>query len=265
MPARDMGELQAARSIAHGIDPPVRAAQPVIDCDTLRREGHPRLVQPHRVQRDRTAHRHQKMRPFHQRAIAQRHLDRAFRSGQTHHGLPFQNADAFGLQVPDQQGGKLGVFAAKGTTRLDHRNRGPKPTMRLRHFHPDRPAADDQQMIRALPQGKDCLVGQKRRCLYPHDLRHKGARSGGDHEPPRADHLPPGLNLMWRGKTCKGTDHRAPQPLEPLLTVDRGDFGNDGGDVILDGGVVDLRLNRGDPGKPPPLRLGGLGGGDQRL
>ena len=138
--------------------------------------------------------------------------------------------------------------------------------MRLRHFHANRPAAKDQQMPRRAAQPEQGFIGQKRHLCQPGNCRHHRARSGGDHEPPRADARFARHHLARGNKARGGADHLAAQALEPFLRIVGGDGGDGGGDVILDRGKIDLRFHRGNakaPGLAQRLRPGG--GGDQRL
>ena len=79
-------------------------------------------------------------------------------------------------------------------------------------------------MPRPFQQAKDRLVGQIGHRVDPGNRRDKGARAGRDHEPPRPDQLPTGLDLARGCKAGEGADHGAAKALEPLLAVNRGDL-----------------------------------------
>jgi hypothetical protein len=101
--------------------------------------------------------------------------------------------------------------------------------MRLRHFHADGTAADDDQVIGPLAQVEDRLVGVVRRVPEPRDRRHEGAGPGGDDEAARLDDMGAGLHLGLGDEAGQLADDMDAEVLEPFLAVDGLDRLDDAG------------------------------------
>ena len=191
-----MGELQAAGNVADGVDAPVGGAQLGADLDALAVVGDVGLfeVEPGDVRRP--PGRHQQMRAV--------DLGRPVRARDVHahaglaaffHALDLgllEDGDAFGAKPGDDDRGQFGVVLAEGGKRLDDRDLRAQPAVRLRQFDADRPAADDDQMVRPPAVFEDCLVGEELDRVEAGNGRHHRRRSGRDDEAPRADLDVPG-------------------------------------------------------------------------
>jgi hypothetical protein len=114
--------------------------------------------------------------------------------------------------------------------------------MGLRHFHPDRAAADHDQVFRRRLSFEDRLVGQEGYVVQAGDGGGRGARSRRQHEAARLDRGTAGLHRIGTGETGAGADHLDTQPLEPLHRVVGGDGRDHAVDMVVDPGEVDLRL-----------------------
>jgi hypothetical protein len=165
--ARDMGELQPAGGIAHGIDPLVGGAQRGIDLDAAPVIIDARLFEVELVDIHLTAHGDQQVGAGEaapvlgfdgDRAVAARHGGALAPST-----ISIPSARSF---LQHHRGG-LRVVLAQRLGAFDHRDLRPEAAMRLRHFHPDGTAADDDQVIGTLAQVEDRLVGVVGRVASP--------------------------------------------------------------------------------------------------
>ena len=84
--------------------------------------------------------------------------------------------------------------------------------MRLGELAADRPAADDDQMLRPLGQIEYRLVGQMGHLGQARDRRNRRRRAGRDHNPTGVDPLPARLDLLRPDEAGGGADTRTPRP-----------------------------------------------------
>ena len=168
-----MGELQPARDVADGIDLAVAGAQSVIDLDTRPCAVDPRRLKVQALDIGLAPGGHQKVGAGKDLSGFRDNLDRAVCAPDLGDHRLFADIDAFGLQGIQHDCGGLGVILAQCLQALDHRHFAAQPDMRLRHFHTDGAAADDQQVIGLFTQVKDGLVGVERHRLQTRDRRHK--------------------------------------------------------------------------------------------
>jgi hypothetical protein len=262
---RHMGELQPARCIADGMDPPVGGAQAGIDRDALWAGLDARLGKPQRLGLHPPARRDQQMGAGDGAAVGQMHGHPRAARDPCRSGL-FADRDALGAQRGEHHGRRLGVVAAQRAVGLDHGDRAAKPSVRLRHLDPDRAAAQHDQMLRPGAQIEDRLVGQIGHGLDPRHRRDRRARTGGKDESARPDAGAAGRDLARRDKARRRPDHLHAQPLESLLAVMRRDGGDGRGDMVLGRGKIDLRDCRRHAKAPAGgHRMGMLGRCQQRL
>ena len=186
----------------------------------------------------------QKMRAGQHKPVGQHRLDPFGHAAQADHALTFDDLDPFGAQGGQNHRRAIRIIAAKRAGGLDHRHAAAQPLMRLRHFHPDGATTQNQQMVRAVSQGKDRLIGQIGQILDARNRRDRGMRAGGNHEPPRADQGLARLHLTRGGEARPIAQDGDAQPFEPLLAVMWGDAGDDARDVVFHGGKVDCGLYR---------------------
>ncbi len=103
------------------------------------------------------------------------------------HRDAFQDRDPARRERRAQTRRQFGVFLAGDPPRLDQGHGAAEAGVRVRHFQPDRPAAQDQQMRGRLGQVEQGLVGQERHLVEAGDRRHRGAAAGGDDDAPCED------------------------------------------------------------------------------
>ena len=138
--------------------------------------------------------------------------------------------------------------------------------MRLGFLRPDRPAADDQQMLGPDPFVKNGLVGEMRHLVKPRNRRHQRRRPGRDHKAPGPDHNVAGLYIAGRDEFGPVADDMHAKALEPFLAVDRRYGVDHAGHMVFGGGEIEVRRHR-RHAKPFATmhRIRLFGGGDQRL
>ncbi len=85
----------------------------------------------------------------------------------------FMDNHPFGAQAVQNDRGGLGVILAQRLQAFDNRDLTAQSDMRLRHLHPDRASADDQQMFGLVAQIKDSFVGVVRHLIQPRQRRHQ--------------------------------------------------------------------------------------------
>src|SRR5437660_11900531 len=67
--------------------------------------------------------------------------------------------DTLGGKSLGKAGCEFGIVAGKQRTDIEHRDLRTEPGVRLRHFYPDRSAADHNQMLWQLAVGEDRFIG----------------------------------------------------------------------------------------------------------
>ena len=110
---------------------------------------------------------------------------------------------------------------------LQHRHPGAEPAVRLRELEPDRPRADDEEMLGAALELEDRLVGEIGRLGQSRDRRHRGGRAGRDHEAPRLDLEISDRDGCGIGEARRAGDHVHAEAGEALLRVVRRDRRDD--------------------------------------
>ncbi len=243
MIAGHMGELQAAGDVADGVDPAIAGAQAPVDLDALSAVGNTRLFQIQTVDGGCPAGCHEQMRSF------QRALDALGRFDADAHTCPrlfnagdlrvLQDRYPFGAQGIDHDRGLLRIVLAERFLRLDHGHLAAEAAVRLGHFHTDRPAADDDQVLRRLPQVEQGFIGQIRHRVETGDRRHGRTRPGGDDEPPRADFRLSRQHAIGFGETGMVLEDGNPQTLEAFFRIMRGNGRDNGLDMIVCPGEID--------------------------
>jgi hypothetical protein len=145
------------------------------------------------------------------------------------------------------------------------RHSGAEAATGLRQLAPDRPAADDDQVIRPLLQIKDRFVGEMEAGIEAINRRPRRLRAGSDDEAPGVNAKAAGIDFPRAGKACLRLDHAHAQALEPLHGVGGRDFGDYGVNMVVD--LAEVNMGVGINAKVRALAGadGGMGGGDQRL
>ena len=230
MVAGDVGEFRPAADIADREDAPVGAAQPRIDRDATRRgfdTGH--LQAEARGVRSAPGGDQQMCPGQHNRAgrAAQFEFHAIGGAACGEHLCAFMQRDALMQQPGAQDSHGLRLILGQVGGALDERHHGTEAAEGLRHFHPDRPAAEHEQVVRPVGQSEYGLVGEVGRLAQARHGRHGGGRAGGDDNAPRADPLACGLDFMRPGETGGGLDDGDAQRLEALDAVMRGGDGDD--------------------------------------
>ena len=141
----------------------------------------------------------------------------------------------------DVDGG--GIVPGQDRAPLQDRHRRAEPAVRLGELAPDRPAADDDEVLGPFCEVEDRLVGEVRRLGEARHRRYRGPRARGEDRPARPDPRPVGLDLdPVPGEARLGLDHGDAQALEALDAVVRGDAGDHAAEVVADVEEVDLGL-----------------------
>jgi len=149
---------------------------------------------------------------------------------------------------------------------LHERDRGAQPAESLRQLDADRAAADNEEMAWPLDQIEDRLVREAGHAVETGQRRHQRRRAGGDHEAAGPDAEITGGDFARAGEARLGAEDAHTEAGEALFRVMRRDGGDDAVDVVVHASEVDQRFVGLDAeATGMPLRLGGLGGGQQRL
>ena len=264
--AGHMGELQPPRHVADGRGAAVGGPEAAVGLDAPLGGLDPGLVEGEPVDIGFAPHGDQQVGAGKATPVLGRHLDGAGRAADLRCLRALGNLDAFRAQPVEHDGRQLRVVLPQRLRALDHRDLAAQPYMRLRHLHPDRPAADDQQVIGPLAPVEEGFVGVIRHAVEPRDGRDKRRRAGGDHDPAGPDDGVAGLHFPGRDELAVFPDHRDAELFEPLLAVMRLDRGNGLRHMLHRGGVIDLRRDIGHTERRGMgLAVRRLGAGDQRL
>ena len=174
--------------------------------------------------------------------------------------------DAVGAELVAHHADGGGIVLGQDREQLEDGDRGAEAAMGLGQLAPDRPAADDDQMLRPLGQIEYRLVGQMRHLGQARNRRHRRRRAGRDHDPTGVDPPPVRLDLLRPDEPGGGADHPDPEAFEALLGVVRRDRRDHPFDVIVDAQEIDLRLVPVDPEAPGVADgVRGLARRDQRF
>ena len=137
-------------------------------------------------------------------------------------------ANALGLQLPEDHRGEVGILAREDRRcDVDDGHHAAQTAERLRHLAADRPAAHDDQVRHRLAQIEHRLVREVGHGGETRNRRHRGPRSGGDHDAARADAALADVDRVTRGKASAAEDHVDAETAKPLRTVGRLDLADD--------------------------------------
>jgi hypothetical protein len=175
--------------------------------------------------------------------LGDRHRNAARAAADPFDGNALADIDALGQHPAAHHVGGLRVVAAQQAEHLQYRHPAAQLPVRLRHLHPDRTAADDDQMVRLQLQIEDGFVGQHRYARDARDRRNRGGGSRRHHEAPGPDVHAAGLHLARSGETPGFPDHPDAHPFEAGLRIHRGDALDNALHVALYRGKVDLWLH----------------------
>ncbi len=165
-----------------------------------------------------------------------------------------------------QTGDEFGIVARKDRPDVEHRDPRAQSAMRLRHFDPDRTAADDDQMVGPLAVGEDRFVRQIGNVREPGDRRDRRIRAGRDDKAARPDLDLAGADRAGAGEPRLAAQHPDPEPLEPLDGIIRRDCRDDLLDTVRGGSEIDIGPSRGDAERcAAPRQVGKACGGEQRF
>ena len=178
------------------------------------------------------------------------------------------DVDAFARERVEHDRGAFRIFLAERRRRFEHRDLGAEPAERLRELEPDRPAADDDQMLGRAASSNIVSLVRYGVSLEPGNRRQRRRRAGRDHEAARldldtvADH--DGVAIL---EARRALDHPHAEAGEALLGIVRRDRRDDAVDVRGDLGEIDVGRCAPTRRRLPPraMACGALGGGDQRL
>ncbi len=165
-----------------------------------------------------------------------------------------------------QTGDELGIVARQHRPDVENRDPRAQPAMGLRHFDPDRPAADDDQMVRPIAVRENRFVRQVGNVREPGDRRDRGIRAGRDDKTARPDFDLAGADRRGAREAGFAAQDPDPEPLEPLRGIIRRDCRDHLLDTIGGGSEIDIGPSGGDAqGRAALPQFGKARGGEQRL
>ena len=174
--------------------------------------------------------------------------------------------DAFTGDAFANHGNGIRVVLAHDRHGLDQRDRSAKTAMSLCQLDADGATADDEQVVRAVREVEDRLVGEVRNFRKARYGRHERRGPRCDDIAPRLDTKAARLDFVPAVKLGRSLDHVNAQALEPFHGVMWGDGADDVMHVLVDPCEVDLRfvpVHAEGPGRADGLR--GLARRDQGL
>ena len=156
--------------------------------------------------------------------------------------------NAVGPQLLREQCRQLGIIPRQNARLgFDQGDLAAKTLMCLRHFHPDRPCADDGEVARRLGAGKQGFVGQERYAVEAGNGGNGRGRSCGNDEVFGPNAAVTGLNSAGVDETSGVADDAHAEALKALLAVVGLDPLDGPPHVRHGAGVVDLRLGDRNP------------------
>ena len=119
--------------------------------------------------------------------------------------------------------------------------------MRLREFEPDRPAADDDEMVGPVLEIEDRLIGQRLDAVDAGDRRNDRRRAGRDDEAPRRNPMTAGFEGPFVDEAALGLDNLDAEALEALDGIVRRDGIDHRAHMGVNGAEIDRRVDLLDP------------------
>ncbi len=169
-------------------------------------------------------------------------------------------------QALEQDGGGFGVLAGEEAVDVEHADMGAEHAVRLAELEPDRTAAEHDEMLDALADVEDGLVGEIGHLVEAGDRRNGRRGPGGDDESAGAHQHAAGLHRELVEEARLRLDHAHAQAGHALDRIVRRDRGDDAMHVIVDAAMVDLGLDHVDAeGGGGAHGVGALAGGEQGL
>src|SRR5258708_3540132 len=161
------------------------------------------------------------------------------------------DCDPFTGEMAGQTGDEFGIVVRKDWPDVEHGDSRAQPAMSLRHFDPDRAAADDDQMVRAFTVGENCFVRQVGNVREPGNRRDGRVRAGRDDKAARPDFDVAGADRVGAREPRLATQYPDPKPLEPLDGIVRRDCRDDLLDTVGGRSKIDISPSRADAhGRP---------------
>ena len=153
----------------------------------------------------------------------------------------FQNVHTLRPDVFQRNRRQFRVILAKRGESFDDGDLGAETTMRLGHFHADRAAADDNQMVGFLGPLEYGFIGQIIDSFQPGDRRHHRRGSGGDDKTAGTDFMIAGNHRTGIDETSLVLDDMHAQRREPLDRIIGRNGSDDRMNVVVDALKIDLR------------------------
>ncbi len=170
------------------------------------------------------------------------------------------------LEPLEQHLGGLRILMGEEAGGVENGDVGAEHAMGLAELEADRAAAQDDQMLNALTDVEDGLIGQIRDLVEPRDRRDRRRGAGGDDEAAGADQHAAGLHGELVEEVGLRLDHADAEPGEAFDAIIRRYGGNGAMHMIVDAAMVDLRFEHLDAeGGGGAHRIGAFAGREQRL
>ena len=172
----------------------------------------------------------------------------------------------FTRQMGGQTSDQFGIVTWEHRPDVEHRDPRAQPAMGLRHFDPDRTAADHDQMVRPYTVGENRFVRQVGSTRKPGNGWDGGIRAGRDDKAARADLDLADADRAGAGEPRLATQYPDPETLEPLDGIMWRDGGDDVLDTVRGGSEIGVGPSRENPERrAAPRQIGKAGGGKQRF
>ena len=150
----------------------------------------------------------------------------------------FQDRHAFLDQPRAHDLHKLRVVAPEQALRLEQRDLCAEPAVGLGHLHPDRAAAEHEQMTRFRRLIEQGLVGEVGNRVETRNLRDHGRRPGADDKAPRGNAGAAHLQEAGRDEVGLAVHHMGAEATESLRRIVRLDRGDRAAHVVVSGGEI---------------------------